>query len=566
MDYRPLPVGYENFQKLRSEDYYYVDKTLFIKELLDKKTMVNLFTRPRRFGKTLTLSMLQYFFEDAYDFRGNKEDYRHLFDGLQIMDAGERYTRHMGKYPVISLTLKSGKQSNFQSCMQELRNYFALEFDRHQYILQGDALSEEEKARYRDYMNLKAEGMDYKYSLRFLCECMKKWSGKDVIVLLDEYDVPLEGAYQYGFYNEMVDFIRELFSSTVKTNNSLYFAVITGCLRISRESIFTGLNNLAINSIMGVNYGEYFGFTDKEVQTICADYGLEQKYEELKSWYNGYYFGEANVYNPWSTILYISDHASKPDAFPVSYWANTSSNAIVRTLIEKADRSVKDEIETLIAGGSIEKPVHEDITYDEVYESMDNLWNFMFFTGYFKKIAERFEDVQIYVTMKIPNQEVMYIFKNKIHGWFNGKLKERNREKLFAAIEDKDVEGIRVELTKMLEISISFHDYYENFYHGFLADILYGMGEYVVKSNRESGKGRTDLWLKPVSRSQPAYLFEFKIARTPEEMEEKACEALCQIKEKQYEKELIDDGYRQIVKYGIAFLGKDCFVSAEENG
>ena len=562
MEYKPLPIGYENFQKIIEEGYYYVDKTCFVKELLDQKAQVNLFTRPRRFGKTLTLSMLQYFFEDAYDYRGNKEDYRYLFSGLKIMEAGGRYIRHMGNYPVISLTLKSGKQSTFESSIEELSNYFALEFDRHQYILKDDSLSEEEKQRYRDYMNRKVKWQEYKFCLRFLSGCLKKWYEKDVIVLLDEYDVPLEGAYQYGFYDKMVDFIRELFSSTVKTNHNLYFAVITGCLRISKESIFTGLNNLDINSIMRASYGEIFGFTEKEVHKICKDYHLEGKYEEQKEWYNGYYFGDANVYNPWSTIQYIRDHVVKYDAFPVSYWSNTSSNSIVRTLIEKADREVKDKIENLIAGGCIEIPVHEDVTYDEVYKNMDNLWNFMFFTGYFKKVAERFEDVQTYVTMKIPNKEVLYIFKNKVMNWFEGKVKERNSEKLLEAIAAKDVDGIREELRTMLYISISFYDYYENFYHGFLVGILYGMEYYVVKSNRENGNGRTDLALKPEFFEKPVYLFEFKIAKTRSDLSEKANEALKQIEDRQYAQEWLQEGYQEVVNYGIAFCGKDCFVVA----
>ncbi len=563
MDFYPLPIGYENFEKLISEDYYYVDKTLFIKELLDNKTMVNLFTRPRRFGKTLTLSMLKYFFEDGYDLRGNKEDYKHLFDGMKIMEAGERYTKHMGKYPVISLTLKSGKQSTLESSMKLLRRTLANEFRRHRYILKSEYLMEDEKETFMKYLREELEPYEYKDSLNFLCMCLKMATGKDVIVLLDEYDVPLEGAYEYGFYKEMVDFIRELFGSTLKTNDNLYFAVITGCLRISKESIFTGLNNLDINSIMSVNYGEYFGFTDEEVQKICADYHLEHKYEELKEWYNGYYFGEANVYNPWSTIKYIKDHMFKEDAFPVSYWANTSSNSIVRTLIDMADREVKDEIELLIAGGTIEKPVHEDITYDEVYENMDNLWNFMFFAGYFKKISERFENRTCYVTMTIPNQEVLYIFENKIRTWFDAQLKKRDAKKLFDAIADKNAEVVKEEITYMLNLYISFHDYYENFYHGFLSGILYGMGDYVVKSNRESGNGRTDLWMKPVSIFQPAYIFEFKMSKSADKMVADAEKALIQIHDKKYDMELINAGYQTIVRYGVSFFGKDCYVVVE---
>ena len=560
MKYKPLPVGYENFREIIDRGLYIVDKTLFIKELLDNQLKVNLFTRPRRFGKTLTLSMLKYFFWDAYDFQGNKEDYGYLFDGMKIMDAGEEYTKHMGKYPVISLTLKSGKQSTFESSMDLIRTTIAYEFKNHRYVLESDALSDAEKGKFKNYLNSKYEPYKYKDSLKFLCNCLKSVFKKDVIVLLDEYDVPLEGAYHYGFYAEMVDFIRELFGSTLKTNDSLHFAVITGCLRISKESIFTGLNNLAINSILGTNYGEYFGFTDDEVKAMCDDYNLSHKYAELKEWYNGYYFGDKNVYNPWSAILYMYDHVSDENYYPMSYWANTSSNTIVRELIDRADRSVKDEIEHLISGGSIEKPIHEDITYDEVYESMDNLWNFMFFTGYFKKISDRFEDRVRYVTMDIPNQEVLYIFENKIRGWFNEKLKERDADRFFDALTAKDADTLSDEISKMLRISISYHDYKETFYHGFMAGVLYGMEDYVVKSNRESGNGRTDIFLRPASIRMTAYIFEFKCASKAGELKEKANEALRQIDDRHYENELIDDGYEDIVKYGVSFYKKDCYV------
>ena len=522
---KPLPIGVENFEDFYTDDYYYVDKTGFIRELLDKKAKVNLFTRPRRFGKTLTLSMLKYFFEDAYDFRGNKKDNRHLFDGLKIMDAGEKYTRHMGQYPVISLTLKSGKQATFGSAMKQLCEMIAMEFKRHKYVLLDNVLSESDKKKYEMYMDIQAEMDDYKSALWFLCICLEQWYDKKVIVLIDEYDVPLESSYFNGYYDEMVDFIRALFESTLKTNDSLYFAVITGCLRISRESIFTGLNNLRINSILSTNYGEYFGFTEEEAEKMCSDYGIPDKYAELKDWYNGYVFGKANVYNPWSSIQYIYDRMEDLDGYPVPYWANTSSNSIVRTLIDRADRDVKDEIENLIAGGTVEKAIHEDITYGEVYDSMENLWNFMFFTGYFKKVGERFQDRVLYATLKIPNQEVLYIFENKIRIWFEQKLKERNPNKLFEAVQKKDTEAMAAEIRNMLYTSISFYDYYENFYHGFLAGILYGMEYYVVKSNRESGKGRTDLYLKPARFSMPAYIFEFKCVKNIDDATQAAKEA-----------------------------------------
>ena len=561
MEKKPLPIGYENFLKLRSADMYYVDKTLFIKELLDNINMVNLFTRPRRFGKTLTLSMVRYFFEDAYDFRGNKQDFRYLFDGLKIMDAGEKYTRHMGKCPVINLTLKSGKQADLERSLKSTRTVIADEFDSHSYLLNDGSLTERDRSRFNRYHNEELEPYEYTDSLKFLSRMLKKVTGKDVIILIDEYDVPLESAYSYGYYDEMVSFIRGLFESTLKTNDSLYFAVITGCLRISRESIFTGLNNLRINSIMTKEYGEYFGFTDGEVQEACREYGITDKYPELKEWYNGYYFGEDNVYNPWSTIQYIYDHRNHSDAFPVSYWANTSSNTIVRDLIDRADRDVKDEIERLIAGGTIEKPVHEDITYAEVYDNMDNLWNFMFFTGYFKKISERFDGLNRYVTMAIPNREVLYIFKEKIRGWFDKKLKERDSKALFDAIEKKDTERMAMEIKRMLETSISFYDSIEAFYHGFLLGVLYGWGDYVVKSNREAGNGRYDLWLKPVSVFGTAYLFEFKVAEKQEELLPKAEEALRQIYDRKYYEEVYNDGYHNISCFGISFFRKDCVVT-----
>ena len=560
---QPLPIGIEDFQMLCSEEYYYIDKTIMIKELLDRKASVNLFTRPRRFGKTLTLSMLQYYFEDAYDKRGNKKDYSYLFADKAIAGAGEKYKRHMGQYPVISLTLKSGKQANFEDCMRALKSNLADEFSRHRYILQDSVMTEKERVVFESYMNREASNGEYKDSLKFLCKCLEDWHGKKVIVLLDEYDVPLEGAYHYGFYDEMVDFIRGLFEATLKTNNSLYFAVITGCLRISKESIFTGLNNLEINSILTVDYGEYFGFTEPEVMKMCQDYGLEDKFQEMKDWYNGYLFGKTNVYNPWSCIRYIKTHVSQRDAYPEAYWVNTSSNSIVRDLIERADDSQKQVIEDLIAGGEITIPVHEDITYDEVYKSEDNLWNFMFFTGYFRKVGEHFEDTQKYITIKIPNMEVKHIYKEKVLNWFQEKTKETDRTALFTAIVNGDTEGFTRELKGLLMQTISFHDAYESFYHGFVAGVLTGMKGYIIKSNREGGKGRSDIFIAPVDKEKEAYVLEFKIANSLQEMPDKAKEAIQQIIDRQYEQELLDLGYIKVKRYGIAFFSKNCLVLSE---
>jgi hypothetical protein len=565
MQHKPLPIGVDNFEKLITRGYYFVDKTLYVKELLDKKSDVNLFTRPRRFGKTLNMSMLQYFFEDARNDDGTKVDHSYLFEGLNIMQAGEQYTSHMGQYPVINLSLKAGKQPNFEMAYALLRRQIAYEYRRHMFLLKGD-MTEPERLRYRSIMAEQADQQTCADSLQFLSQCLERYYGKKAIILIDEYDVPLENAYMRGFYDEMVDFIRSLFESSLKTNGSLEFAVITGCLRISKESIFTGMNNLKIISIMSKQYGEYFGFTDEEVKKICDDYQMPQKFETFKEWYNGYLFGDANVYNPWSVIQLVDDLCAYIDEYPRAYWANTSSNSIVRKLIDVADEDTKKEIEELIEGKTVEKPIHEDITYGEIYDTMDNLWNFMFFTGYFRKVGERVDErtKQLYVTLTIPNEEVRYIFRTKVLGWFDEKVKARDRSKLFTALINMDVETVEEEIVDMLLETISFNDAYESFYHGFLAGILSGMKGYVVKSNREGGTGRSDLFIKPVTRRKAAFVMEFKVADRFKQLDAKADEALAQIEEKGYARELMDDDYETVHRYGIAFCGKDCVVKFQE--
>ena len=558
--HKPLPIGVEFFEEFKKNDYFYVDKTLFIKELLDKKGKVNLFTRPRRFGKTLTLDMLRCFFEEGAD--------PGLFSGLKIMEAGEKYTSMMGKYPVIFLTLKSAKTGDEKSAFEALRYVLAREFDRHSFILDCEMISEQDKADFMRFRDRKPEPLEYKDSIKFLCESIKKATGKDTIILIDEYDVPLESSFYDGYYDHMVSFIRSLFEGALKTNTALEFAVITGCLRISKESIFTGLNNLKINSILTNNYGEYFGFTDEEVQKTLEIYELSDRYEEVRNWYNGYDFGGKNVYNPWSTIYYVDDHVAKHDAFPVSYWANTSSNSIVRDLIERADGGTKAEIEKLIEGGSIEKPVHEDITYGEIYKEQDNLWNFMFFTGYLKIISQRFENDILYATLVIPNRETRYIYSQKILSWFSQEIVQKSdRSALFEAMKAGDAEGFEREINKLLTPSISYMDSYENFYHGFMVGILTGSNEYVVKSNRESGNGRSDILVKPVRIFEKAFVIELKALKqegkkpvTLELMDSAALEAIQQIDDNSYVDGLLEDGYGNIGRYGISFFRKDCRV------
>lgn len=560
MNHKPLPVGIDNFEMLVTRGYYFVDKTMLIKELLDKKGAVNLFTRPRRFGKTLNMSMLQYFFEDARNDQGEKQEHSQLFEGLRIMETGEQYLSHMGQYPVINLSLKGGKQPDFELASAMLRRQIANEYKRHIYVLEGNLLKED-RERYYQIMVEKADREAYIDALQFLSQCLERYYGKKAIILIDEYDVSLENAHMCGFYDEMTAFIRSLFESSLKTNSSLEFAVITGCLRISKESIFTGLNNLKIISILDEKYDEHFGFTDEEVQKICDDYQMSQKFETMKEWYNGYLFGNANVYNPWSVIQFMDDLQDNSNCFPKAYWANTSSNSIVRKLIELADEDTRTEIEELIEGKTIEKPIHEDITYDEVYNKLDNLWNFMFFTGYFRKVSERMDaEDKRYVELSIPNREVKYIFRNKILGWFDERVKERDRSKLFTAFVNLDVETVEDEISNMLLETISFNDAYESYYHGFLAGILSGMNGYIVKSNREGGTGRSDLFVKPLTRRKPAFVLEFKVADKFSQLDSKADEALQQIEDRGYARELEDDGYATVYRYGIAFCGKDCVV------
>jgi hypothetical protein len=508
--------------------------------------------------------MLQYFFEDARENDGRKRDNRSLFEGLRIMEEGEKYLSKFGKYPVISLSLKSAKQPNFEEAYMALRTEIAGEFKRHSFIAEHECLFPDEKELFLKLMLQKGEKAEYNQSLKFLSSCMKKYYGKKAMILIDEYDVPLENSFFRGFYEEMADFLRSLFESALKTNSSLEFAVLTGCLRISKESIFTGMNNLKIISILSDKYDEHFGFTEAEVRKICEDYGMNSKIPIFEEWYDGYLFGNKNVYNPWSVIQFADDLQENEERFPYSYWANTSSNSIVRSLIERADDEIKSEIEALIEGKSVVKPIHEDITYDEVYKSMDNLWNFMFFTGYFRKVREWMDErtKQHFVELAIPNQEIKYIFRMKILTWFDEKLKEKDRSELFTALVNQDVEKLEDEIVDLLMETISFNDAYESFYHGFLAGILSGMKGYIVKSNREGGKGRSDLFVKPVTRRKAAFVIEFKVAKRFEELEAKAGEALRQIEEKRYADELHGDGYQEVIRYGIAFFGKDCVVRA----
>lgn len=554
-----IPIGIDNFKEIITGGYYYVDKTLLIKELLDLTGKVNLFTRPRRFGKTLNLSMLQAFFENTGDEEENQKR-RELFKHLQIMNAGDAYTSHMGQYPVIFLTLKSAKQRTFQSALFKIKECISQEYRRHAFVCDGVKLSDSEKQLFQKLADGKGTMDEYSGSLQFLSQCLYKETGGKVIILLDEYDVPLENAYFRGFYDEMIDFIRSLFESGLKTNDALKFSVITGCLRISKESIFTGLNHLKIISVLDRQYSEHFGFTEKEVKEMTEYYGHAGRYDDLKQWYDGYVFGNTCIYNPWSVINFMFDLNADEQAFPRPYWVNTSSNQIIHDMISRADTMTRNQIEELLNGKTMDIPVHEEITYDDLEDIGDNLWNFLYFTGYLTKESEYFKNHTVYLKVRIPNIEVKTVYTNTVLNWFQESVKKKDFRELYRAMEEKNTGKMGEILTEQLFSVISFYDSAENFYHGFLAGILSQSEKYLVKSNRESGLGRSDLIVKTPSLRGRAFLLEVKVSDSMKHLEQDAKKAVQQIWDKNYMEELKLEGYEQIDAFGISFYRKDCEV------
>jgi len=557
---KPLPVGESFFDSMIENGYYYVDKTLFIRDILDKKAKVTLCTRPRRFGKTLNQTMLQCFFEDTAQIGG--KDTRALFNGKKIESAGERYLEHQGKYPVIFLSLKEAKFNSFDRTYNLLKDSIAQEFERHSYAaerIRGDYGRE----MFKKLSTRAASLDDYSQALKFLSECLENYHGRKAVILIDEYDVPLENSWVCGFYDKMIDFIRPLLSSALKDNPHLQFAVMTGCLRISKESIFTGLNNPAMVSILSDFYDEYFGFTQCEMDAMLKYYNLESKTQIVKEWYNGYLFGRAEVYNPWSSIHIVSNWSENVNRNPEPYWVNTSSNSIVRDLINKANAEMKADLEVLMTGGVISKAVHEGITYDEIYKNADNLWNFLFFTGYLKKTGERMDGVHKILDLSIPNLELRYIYETQIKEWFENRISEKDLRVFFDAILSGDVETFQRELSILLADSISFMDSAENFYHGFMAGVLSRLDGYRVQSNRESGDGRSDLAMYSV-KDRKAVIFEFKPAEKFDALPAVCESALKQIEKMNYAAHWDKEGYKNILKYGIGFYRKMCEVRKGE--
>ena len=560
---KKISIGVEDFKELIDKDGYFVDKTLMIEKLIESNAMVTLFTRPRRFGKTLNQFMIRRFFEDERTEKGAKVDNGYLFDGLKIAECGEEILSHRQQYPVIFLTLKSAKQPTYEMAYACLVDEICKEFERHSYVLQGE-MSQRNREIFERISLGKGSDDEYATAFAFLSECLFKYHKKKAIILIDEYDVPLENAYFRGFYDEMIDFIRSLFESALKTNPYLEKSVITGCLRISKESIFTGLNNLAIESVLSLNYPGAFGFTEPEVKEIMAYFDRADNYPELKRWYDGYCFGKTEIYNPWSVLNYLYMGKNDPNYLPRPYWSNTSSNSIVREMVGEADEMAKADLETLMAGGTIEKQVHEDITYGDIHQSQDNLWNFLFFTGYLKKVGERTVGNNLWLEMKIPNIEVATIYENSISYWFEQRMKETDRSPLKHALETGDCEAAENFISEQLFHTISYYDYAENFYHGFMAGLLVNIGGYLVRSNRESGNGRPDIVMTESKFRGRAMILELKISDTIQGMEKKCEEALTQMEEQKYESSLEEDCFQPILKYAICFFKKRCMVKKAE--
>ena len=559
---KKLPIGIENFEEFFSEDFYYVDKTLFIKELLQNWGKVNLFTRPRRFGKTLNMSMLKCFFETGKD--------PALFEGLKIMQEKDLCEKYMGKFPVISISLKSVDGLNFESASVALRTVIGNEAGRFRFLRNSDRLTDDEKEAYAQLTEVgSSQGGVYtmtgkmaEASLQTLSQLLEKHFGQKVILLIDEYDVPLDKAFQAGYYDEMVSLIRNLLGNALKTNDSLYFAVLTGCLRISKESIFTGLNNLNVMTVSDPYFCDGFGFTEDEVTELLNYYGLEEFHDTVRDWYDGYQFGNISVYCPWDVIKYAQILLKDKEAEPENYWANTSGNDLIRRLLKKANQSTKNDVERLINGETITKTIRQELTYREAEDSIDNIWSVLYSTGYLT-CRRRMPGKKMELTL--PNREVRELFIELVKDWFEETTQaDSGRINRFcAAFSAGDTDTIQDMLNDYLWDSISVRDtavrinMKENFYHGMLLGLLQNQDSWLVKSNAETGEGYSDISIQTPERT--GIVIELKYA--DDGNLEKACgEALKQIEEKKYAEGLKHRGAKKIIKYGIAFFEKECMV------
>ena len=559
MESRKLPVGIENFEEIRTEGFYYVDKTDLIRDLLNNWGKVNLFTRPRRFGKTLNMSMLKSFFEIGAD--------RTLFDGLAISRETALCEAYMGKFPVVFVSLKGVDGLTFEDAYGMLRRILRSEVFRLSFLAESKKVLDKEKAAFERFLNEQDTLDDVQESLKMLSSLLHQHYGQKAILLIDEYDVPWDKAFQHGYYKEMVALIRSLFGQALKTNDYLQFAVLTGCLRVSKESIFTGLNNFKVLSITDSRFDEHFGFTDAEVKTLLDDYNLTAHYGETKEWYDGYRFGSVDVYCPWDVINHVDRLCGEPNAEPQAYWINTSGNDLVRRFVDKADKTTQGEIERLIAGEAIEKAVRLELTYNEIDNSIDNLWSVLFTTGYLTQAGKVERSVYKLI---IPNREVREVFILQIQEWFKKTVvqDEKPMQAFCKAFLDGNAEEIQKRLTVILGKMISILDtkakdeQKENFYHGLLLGLLRSEPNWLILSNAESGDGFSDILIEPED-PDAGIVIEVKYSPTLAGMES-ACEAaMNQIKEKRYDERLRNEGREHITAFGIAFCKKRCKVSFE---
>ena len=555
-----IPIGYEDFKQLIDSGFYYVDKSMLIYELLHSGGQNNLITRPRRFGKTLNFSMLKYFFDI------NEKDNAYLFDGLKISKYYEELAMYRNTHPVITLSLKCAKQGDYREALRGLKYEIQRQFINNKFILDSDKLADEYKDEYKKILSMDEDAV-WSNSIQLLSICLKQYYGTKTIILIDEYDVPLEDAYFSGYYDEMVRFIRSLFESALKTNSALEFSVITGCLRISKESIFTGLNNLAVNSILSNKYSESFGFVQYEVDELMKYYNIEEKSQLMKKWYDGYLFGKSEVYNPWSVLNQVKEWSEDKDISAIPWWTNTSSNNIIRTLVSQADNETKDIIENLIHGGSVETVLKETVTYGDLTENNENIWSFLFFTGYLKikeivKTGEVIGEPTIY-SLVIPNLEIKSCYTDIIIQYFEIYKKAINKDNLYKALLGRNAQDFAEQITDLLRKTISYYDSTESFYNGLISGLLSGNVYYKVESNRETGDERSDLVLYQQDVAQNAVILEFKVCGKNETADDAAKRALKQINDRDYASKAREEGYKNIIKYGVAFKGKMCYAIVE---
>ena len=562
-----LPVGIENFREIRTGGFYYVDKTGLIKTLLENPGKVNLFTRPRRFGKTLNMSMLKYFFEAGSDVMPFNNGL--LFDGLEISNEKELCKKYMGKFPVISITLKGATGERFEDAKVMLRRIIGKEAMRFRFLLKSDRIDDAERSQYEALVSMDKTGAFtmsdelLKDSLQTLSQLLQKHYDRDVIMLIDEYDVPLDKAYQSGYYNSMVELVKILFGNAFKTNDSLKFAVLTGCLRISKESIFTGLNNFNVYTVKDVQYNEFFGFLDREVQNLLKYYGFMEKYDAVKKWYDGYNFGKLEVYCPWDVVSYCHALRMEPSTEPQNYWVNTSSNDIIRRFLSKAKTADRNDIEQLVNGNSIKKTIRQELTYRDLDSNPDNLWSILFTTGY---LTQRSAQTGELTELVIPNREIRWIFIRQIREWFRWETEKNmeNLESFCRAFQENDITAIEEGFNAYLKKTISIRDTHtkkemkENFYHGILLGLFGNMDGWNVQSNAESGDGYSDISIE-IEEQETGIVIELKYAENASF--DAACrEAMKQINDRNYGEKLIDDGMKIIRKYGIACYKRRCKV------